>query len=71
MQAIKMSRALPAVALALGLLGGSVTFADETAPGMDVLIPADTKQRHTDADGLFEFTDLPADCRFRRCRSRG
>ena len=43
MQAIRMSRALPAIALALGLLGGSATFADETAPGMDVLIPADTK----------------------------
>jgi len=43
MQAIKMSRALPAIALALGLLGGSATFADETAPGMNVLIPADTK----------------------------
>jgi len=43
MQAIRMSRALPAIALALGLLAGSAGFAEDSATGMNVLIPADTK----------------------------
>ena len=29
------------------------------------IVPPDAKTRYTDADGRFEFTGLPADCRFR------
>ena len=43
MQAIRMSRALPAMALALGLMAGSAGFAEENTAGMNAVIPGDTK----------------------------
>ena len=43
MQAIRKSRALPALAVALGLLASSAGFAEESTTGMTTVIPGDTK----------------------------
>jgi len=43
MQANRKSRALPALAVALGLLGSSGGFAEESTSGMTTVIPGDTK----------------------------
>jgi hypothetical protein len=43
MQAIRMSRVLPTLAAALGLLAGAAGFAEDSTPGMTAVIPGDTK----------------------------